>query len=190
MKPPAVETPRLILRQWRDADLDTWAQMNADPRVMEFFPELLDRARSGEVASSMRARIHRDGYGLWAVEIKETGAFAGLIGLNEMAADIPVTPKREVGWRLAFEAWGHGYATEGAQAALRFAFDELGWPEVVAVTAVINKRSQRVMERLGMIRDPDADFDHPRVPEGSRLRRHVLYRIRRERAGGAVNTQA
>ncbi|HEX5275658.1 MAG TPA: GNAT family N-acetyltransferase [Candidatus Rubrimentiphilum sp.] len=190
MKPRAVETPRLILRQWCDADLDTWAQMNADPHVMEFFTERLDRASSDEVAAKMRARIDRDGYGLWAVEIKETGAFAGLIGLNEMAADIPVTPKREVGWRLAFDAWGRGYATEGARAALQFAFDELGWPEVVAVTAVINKRSQRVMERLGMIRDPDADFDHPRVPEGNRLRRHMLFRIDRERAARAVNTPA
>lgn len=190
MKAPAIETPRLILRQWRDADLDTWAEMNADPRVMEFFTGLLDRASSDEVASKMRARIDRDGYGLWAVEIKETGSFAGLIGLNEMAADIPVTPKREVGWRLAFDAWGHGYATEGARAALRFAFDKLGWPEVVAVTAVINKRSQRVMERLGMIRDPAADFEHPRVPEGNPLRRHVLFRIHRERVGGAVNTAA
>jgi len=190
LKPPAVETPRLLLRQWRDADLDTWAEMNADPRVMEFFPHLLDRANSNEAASKMRARIDRDGYGLWAVEIKQTGAFAGLIGLNEMAPDIPVTPRREVGWRLAFNAWGHGYATEGAQAALRFAFEELDWPEVVAVTATINERSQRVMRRLGMVRDPGADFDHPRVPEGSRLRRHVLYRIDRERVGRAVNTQA
>jgi ribosomal-protein-alanine N-acetyltransferase len=190
LKTPAIETSRLILRQWRDADLDTWAEMNADPRVMEFFTEPLDRARSDEVASKMRARIERDGYGLWAVEIKETGAFAGLIGLNEMAADIPVAPKREVGWRLAFDAWGYGYATEGAEAALQFAFGKLGWPEVVAVTAAINERSQRVMRRLGMIRDPAADFEHPRVPEGNPLRPHVLYRIHRERAGGAVNTPA
>jgi ribosomal-protein-alanine N-acetyltransferase len=185
-----LETPRLILRQWRDADLDTWADMNADPRVMEFFPELLDRAHSDESASSMRDRIDRDGYGLWAVEIKESAAFAGLIGLNEMACDIPVTPKREVGWRLAFDAWGHGYATEGAKAALQFAFDELGWDEVIAVTATINERSQRVMQRLGMIRDPAADFDHPRVPEGNPLRRHVLFRIHRERVARAVNTHA
>jgi len=178
------------LRQWRDEDLDIWADMGADPRVMEFFPALLDRAHSDEAASKMRARIDRDGYGLWAVEIKQTRSFAGIIGLNEMAGDIPVNPKREVGWRLAFDAWGYGYATEGARAALQFAFDELDWPEVVAVTAEINERSQRVMRRLGMERDPAADFDHPRVPEGSPLRRHVLYRVRRERAGAAVNTQA
>jgi len=124
------------------------------------------------------------------VEIKETGRFAGLIGLNEMAADIPVTPKREVGWRLAFDAWGHGYATEGAQASLRFAFEELGWDEVIAVTAAMNERSQRVMQRLGMIRDRAADFEHPRVPEGNPLRPHVLFRIDREGAAGSLNTTA
>jgi ribosomal-protein-alanine N-acetyltransferase len=188
--PFTIETPRLILRQWRDADIDPWAEMNADPRVMEFFPALYDRTRAEETAASMRSEIERDGYGFWAVEIKATGAFAGMIGLNEVADDVPVTPKREVGWRLAFDAWGHGYATEGARAALQFAFDQLGWPEVVAFTAAINERSQRVMERLGMIRDTAADFDHPRVPEGDPLRRHVVFRVRRERAGGAVNTHA
>lgn len=183
-----LETSRLILRQWRDTDLDAWAEMSADPRVMEFFPEVLDRVRANESAARMRARIDRDGYGLWAVEIKQTSAFAGVIGLNEMAGDIPVTPKREVGWRLAFDAWGHGYATEGARAALRFAFEELGWDEVIAITAAINERSQRVMQRLEMIRDPAADFEHPRLPEGHQLRRHVLFRVHRERAAHAVNT--
>ncbi len=185
-----IETPRLILRQWRDADIDPWAEMNADPRVMEFFPALYDRARAEETVARMREEIERDGYGFWAVEIKATGAFAGMIGLNEVAGDIPVHPKTEVGWRLAFDAWGHGYATEGAQAALRFAFGNLGWPEVVAFTAAVNERSQRVMRRLGMVCDPASDFEHPRLPEGSALRHHVLYRIRRERAGAAVNTQA
>jgi RimJ/RimL family protein N-acetyltransferase len=122
------------------------------------------------------------------VEIKETKRFAGITGVSEMRYEIPVAPKREVGWRLAFDAWGRGYATEGAHAALQFAFDELSWDEVIAITAAVNERSQRVMHRLGMVRDPAADFDHPRVPEGSPLRRHVLYRIHRERAAGAVNT--
>jgi len=93
---------------------------------------------------------------------------------------VPFTPAREVGWRLAYDTWGHGYATEGAKAALAMAFDRLGWDEVVAVTALVNKRSERVMQRLGMVRDPNADFDHPRVPEGHLLRRHMLYRIRRD----------
>jgi len=177
--PIKIETPRLILRQWRDADLDAWAEMNADPRVMEFFPALYDRARAEGTAASMREEIERDGYGFWAVEIKATGAFAGMIGLNEITYDIPVHPKREVGWRLAFDAWGHGYATEGARAALQFAFGKLGWPEVVAFTAAINERSQRVMDRLGMTRDPAADFDHPRVEPSSPLRPHVLYRVKR-----------
>jgi ribosomal-protein-alanine N-acetyltransferase len=174
-----LETPRLILRQWRDADLDAWAEMNADPRVMEFFPALYDRARAEKTAASMREEIERDGYGFWAVEIKASGAFAGMVGLNEITYDIPVHPKHEVGWRLAFDAWGHGYATEGARAALQFAFGKLGWPEVVAFTAAINERSQRVMQRLGMLRNPDDDFDHPRVEPGSPLRRHVLYRVKR-----------
>jgi RimJ/RimL family protein N-acetyltransferase len=102
-----------------------------------------------------------------------------MVGLNEITYDIPVHPKHEVGWRLAFDAWGHGYATEGARAALQFAFGKLGWPEVVAFTAAINERSQRVMQRLGMLRNPDDDFDHPRVEPGSPLRRHVLYRVKR-----------
>jgi ribosomal-protein-alanine N-acetyltransferase len=185
-----LETPRLLLRQWRDPDIDPWARMNADPRVMEFFPALYDRARAEETAASMRGEIERDGYGFWAVEIKATGAFAGMIGLNEITYDIPVHPKHEVGWRLAFDAWGHGYATEGAQAALQFAFGRLGWPEVVAFTAALNRRSQRVMQRLGMIHDPASDFEHPRVPGGNRLRPHVLFRIDRERAARAVNTHA
>ncbi len=190
MKSQGLETRRLILRQWRDADREPWAEMSADPKVMEFFPGLRTRAQSDETVWRMRTQIDRDGYGLWAVEIKATGTFAGMIGINEFTHDIPVDPKREIGWRLALDAWGHGYATEGAQAALRFAFDDLGWPEVVAFTAAGNERSQRVMRRLGMIRDPASDFDHPRIAAGSPLRRHVVYRIRRERAGSALNTPA
>ena len=127
----------------------------------------------------MRAAIDRDGYGLWAVEVKTGGQFAGIVGINEITDDLPFTPKREVGWRLAFDTWGYGYATEGARAAVDFAFGNLGWDEVVAMTAAINERSQRVMQRLGMLRNPADDFDHPRVEPGSPLRPHVLYRVKR-----------
>jgi RimJ/RimL family protein N-acetyltransferase len=178
LTPLIVETPRLILRQWRDSDLDPWAEMNADPRVMEFFPGTYDRARSEETANLMRISLERDGYGLWAVELKGDGRFAGMIGINEMTYDVPFEPRREVGWRLAYDAWGHGYATEGARASLRVAFETLGWDEVVAMTALCNQRSERVMQRLGMVRD--ADFDHPRLAKGHRLRRHMLYRIRKD----------
>lgn len=177
-----LETPRLILRQWRDADVEAWAEMSADPRVMEFFPELYDRARSEKTLARMQTELERDGYGMWAAEIKQTGRFTGVIGIEDIPYDVPFTPRREVGWRLAFDAWGHGYATEGAKASLDFAFEKLGWDEVVAITAGINTRSQRVMERLGMIRDMAGDFDHPRIGEGNPLRRHVLYRVRRKSA--------
>ena len=179
MSVPTIETPRLILRGWRDDDVDEWARMSADPRVMEFYPDVYDRARSESSAARMRAGLERDGYGLWAVERKDNGRFAGIIGINDIPYDVPFVPAREIGWRLAFDAWGHGYATEGAAAALDFAFSRVGWDEVVAMTSLLNLRSQRVMERLGMLRDRSADFDHPHVPEGHRLKRHVLYRIKR-----------
>lgn len=136
-------------------------------------------ARSEETANRMRICLERDGYGLWAVELKHNGRFAGMIGINDITYDVPFEPRREVGWRLAYEAWGQGYATEGARAALEFAFGKLGWDEVVAMTAIVNARSERVMQRLGMVRDRGGDFDHPRIPEGHRLRRHMLYRIRK-----------
>lgn len=177
-----LETPRLLLRQWCDADVDAWADMSADSRVMEFFPGVYGRARSEETAARMQATLERDGYGMWAVEVKQTGRFAGVIGIQDIPYEMPFTPAREVGWRLAFDAWGHGYATEGAQVSLDYAFEKLGWDEVVAITAVMNARSQRVMQRLGMVRDMAGDFDHPRIEEASPLRRHVLYRVRRKRA--------
>jgi RimJ/RimL family protein N-acetyltransferase len=131
------------------------------------------------MACEIRTQLERNGYGWWIVEIKESGRFAGVICIDDVGYDVPFAPPREVGWRLAFDAWGHGYATEGAAAALDFAFRTLGWDEVVAMTAALNIRSQRVMERLGMKRDLAGDFDHPRIEEGHRLRPHVLYRIRK-----------
>jgi RimJ/RimL family protein N-acetyltransferase len=175
---PTIETPRLILRCWRDADVEPWVRMNADPCVTEFFMQTYSRGYSVSRAAVIRAELERNGYGWWVVEIKDGRRFAGAIVLREVPFEARFTPAREIGWRLAFEHWGHGYATEGAAAALDFAFTRLGWSEVVAFTAAVNLRSQRVMERLGMTRDAADDFDHPEIEPGHRLRRHLLYRIR------------
>lgn len=178
LAPPSepIVTPRLLLRRWVAADLEPFAAMNADPRVMEFFPKLLDRDESDAVAARIRTHFDEKGFGLWAVEVPGVAPFAGFIGLQVPRFEAHFTPCVEIAWRLAVPFWGHGYATEGATAALRLAFDVLHLPEVVSLTAVINERSWRVMERLGMARTPADDFDHPLVPEGHRLRRHVLYR--------------
>jgi len=178
-----LETPRLILRAWRDADVDAWAALNADARVMEFFPSTYDRARSERSAASLSADFERNGYGWWAVEVKNGQAFAGVVALQKLPDDMPFAPATEVGWRFAFDAWGCGYATEAATAALAFAFNRLQREEVVAFTAAVNLRSRRVMEKLGMRRDAAGDFEHPNLPPGHSLRDHVLYRVRREPSG-------
>jgi len=157
--------------------------MNADPRVTEFFPHRYTRERSESSAQLIRERLARCGYGWWAVEIRGGAAFAGLIALQEVPFEAPFTPANEIGWRFAFEHWGRGYATEAARAALEFAFDELDWPQVVAFTAASNLRSRRVMERLGMTYESRDEFDHPRIEPGHPLRRHALYRIRKNSPG-------
>jgi len=176
---PTIETARLLLRPWRDADVDAWSAMNADPRVMEFFPSAYSREESEEVATRLRKRLDDAGRGWWIVEMKDGGAFAGTIALQSVPFDAHFTPALEVGWRLPFAAWGKGIATEGGGAAIAFAFEQLGYDELVSMTARLNVRSQRVMERLGMTHDPRDDFEHPRIDPGHRLRPHVLYRIRR-----------
>ncbi len=173
-----IETPRLVLRSWRDADLEPWYAMNADPRVMEFFPSLYTREDAERTMAKMREYLERDGYGWWVLERKEDASFAGVIALQTVPFEAPFTPATEVGWRLAHAYWGSGYATEGARAALDFAFNERKLDEVVAMTALSNVRSQKVMERLGMTHDPRDDFDHPLIEAGHRLNRHVLYRVR------------
>jgi RimJ/RimL family protein N-acetyltransferase len=178
-----LRTERLLLRQWRDEDLEPFAALNADPIVMEHFPSTMTRERSDAWAEMCRQKIDERGWGIWAVEVVETGAFIGFVGLNEPLFDAHFTPAVEVGWRLARHAWGKGYATEAARAALDYAFDEVGLDEVVSFTAPENLRSQRVMQKLGMTRDPVDDFDHPNLPEGHRLRRHVLYRKRASLSG-------
>jgi RimJ/RimL family protein N-acetyltransferase len=174
-----LSTPRLSLRQWRASDLEPFAELNADEQVMRYFTSLASRAESDAVAERARANIARDGWGLWAVEVRGVAEFIGLVGLNRVGFDAHFTPAIEVGWRLDRRYWGHGYATEAAQASLDFAFEQLGCSEVVSFTTVTNEPSRRVMERLGMTNDRADDFDHPSV-DGP-LRRHVLYRISRRR---------
>jgi RimJ/RimL family protein N-acetyltransferase len=174
---PTIETPRLVLRAWRDADVEPWVAMNADPRVTEFLGRAYARELSEASAAAIRRALEEDGYGWWALEIRGGAPFAGVIALQEVPFQAPFTPANEIGWRLPFENWGRGYATEGARAALDFAFNELKWHEVVAFTAATNLRSQRVMQRLGMTHDPADDFDHPKLEPAHPLRRHVLYRI-------------
>lgn len=176
--PPTLRTRRLVLRPWRDSDLEPFAALNADPEVMEHFPQILSRHQSDAAARRIQSHLEARGFGLWAVEIPEVACFAGFIGLAVPGFEAHFTPCVEIGWRLARVHWGRGYATEGAQEALRFGFAELGLAEIVAYTAPANRRSRAVMERLGLHRDPRDDFEHPFLPAGHSLRRHVLYRLR------------
>lgn len=176
-----VRTERLVLRRWREDDLVPFAALNADPVVMEFLPARLTQAESDAMVARIEATFDERAFGLWAVEVAEAGpaagTFAGFVGLWPTSFDAHFTPAVEVGWRLARAHWGRGYATEAARAALADGFGRLALAEIVSFTAIVNQRSQRVMARLGMARDPAGDFDHPRLPPGHRLRRHVLYRI-------------
>ena len=153
--------------------------MNADPVVMEHFPALLDRAASDELVDRILAHWAEHGFGLWAVERHVDGMFIGFAGIYRPSFETHFTPAVEVGWRLARGAWGNGYATEAAEAAVRFGFEQAGLDEIVSFTVPANERSRRVMERIGMHRNPADDFDHPRIPLGHPLRRHVLYRLGR-----------
>ena len=173
---PSIETERLLLRRWLDSDFKPFAAMNADPRVMEFFPKALTRQESDALAERIILHFQEHDFGLWAVQIKGGCQFAGFIGLSKPRFEAHFTPCVEIGWRLAVDHWGKGYATEGAKAALEFAFQIAQLSEVVSLTAVVNERSQRVMQRIGMHHSPADDFDHPLLPQGHVLSRHVLYR--------------
>ena len=174
-----IETSRLILRRWRDEDLPEYATLNADPRVMEHFAKLLTRQESDESAARIRAHFDQHGFGFWAVGVRGGAPFVGVVGLAVPRFEAHFTPCDEIGWRLAHEHWNQGYATEAANATLDYGFTKLGLEEIVSFTTVGNDRSRRVMEKLGMTRAPEDDFDHPMLPQGHRLRRHVLYRLRR-----------
>jgi RimJ/RimL family protein N-acetyltransferase len=176
---PSLRTPRLCLRPWRDQDLAPFAALNADPRVMEFFPKVLTPEESAARVSRIKEHFDVHGFGLWAVEVVGGADFIGFVGLNVTLFEAHFTPCVEIGWRLAFQHWGRGYATEAARAALDFAFHVLRLDDVVSFTVPANYRSRRVMERLGMTRAPGEDFEHPSLPAGHPLRCHVLYRLGR-----------
>ncbi len=175
--PVELRTPRVLLRQWKDSDIDAWAAMNADPQVRRYFPAMLSRTQAQAEADRIRGAIAQRGWGMWALEVPGVHSFAGFVGLNVPGFEAPWMPAVEIGWRLASAAWHKGYATEGAAAALDFAFMHLELPQVVAMSVPANTPSHNVMERLGMLHDPGADFDHPRVPIDSPLKRHILHRI-------------
>lgn len=180
-RPLEIRTERLLLRRWRTDDLAPFAVMNADPRVVEFFPSPLTRAESEALIARSEAHFDKNGFGPWAVEVPGIANCIGFIGLFTPRFVAHFTPCVEVGWRLAAEHWGRGYATEGARAAIQFGFENLKLEEIVAFTVPANIRSRRVMEKLGMTHTPADDFDHPDLPDNHPLRRHVLYRIARNK---------
>jgi RimJ/RimL family protein N-acetyltransferase len=172
-----LSSSRICLRQWRDEDREAFATMNSDARVMEFFRSRLSRVESDAMVDGIQEHFSKRGFGLWAIEVPGVAPFIGFAGLAVPGFSAHFTPCVEVGWRLAFEYWGHGYATEAARLALGYGFGTLALAEIVSFTSVTNHRSRAVMERLGMRRDPADDFDRPSFPEDHPLRRHALYRI-------------
>jgi RimJ/RimL family protein N-acetyltransferase len=177
---PRITTERLLLREWQPRDREPFARLNADARVAEHLGAPLARDESDALLDGFVARWATDGYGVWAIERLEGGAFLGFTGLNAVAFEAHFTPAVEIEWRLAPDAWGHGYATESAGAVLRFGFETRSLDEIVSFTVPANARSRAVMERLGMTHDPRDDFDHPGLSACNPLRRHVLYRLTRE----------
>jgi len=175
-----METERLVLRNWQDADSAPFAALNADPRVMEFFPSTLSHAESDAAIARYRTHIDTHGWGPFAIEEKATGVFVGFVGLAVPRFDAPFMPAVEVAWRLTRESRGEGYATEAARAVVGFGFETVGLDTLVAMATEWNRPSRRVMEKLGMTHDAAGDFDHPNLPEGHKLRRHVLYRLSRD----------
>lgn len=179
---PELRTERLLMRRWRESDRDPFADLNADPEVMRYFPALLTREESDAAVDRFERRFNQQGFGLWALEVLATGEFIGFTGLNPMPEGVPGAGDLEVGWRLARKAWGHGYATEAALAALDVALVRVGLPVVWSMTAVLNERSQAVMRRIGMVRH--ATFEHPAIEVGHPLRPHVVYRVSGGRPAG------
>ena len=170
-----MSTDRLLMRRWLESDREPFAALNGDQENMRFFPEVMDRAASDALIDRIESRFEEHGYGLWALEITDTGEFIGFAGLSPMPDATPGAGGLEVGWRLAKNAWHHGYATEAARAALRVAFGGVGLDEIWSVTSLLNEPSIAVMRRIGM--SEAARFEHPRVPEGHVLRPHVAYRL-------------
>lgn len=177
---PILETERLLLRRWKEKDREHFAAINADPEVMEHLPATLTPEESDQLLRRIDRQFEEFGFGLWAVEIKWAKKFIGYCGLVVPTFQTHFTPAVEIGWRFAKDQWGSGYAREAAKAVLDFGFEEAGLEQILAWTIPVNQRSQRVMERLGMSRAPELDFDHPRLLHSERLKRHVVYRITRE----------
>ena len=177
---PTLNTERLILRRWLARDREPFARMNADPEVTRHLSRALNRDESDAFVDRIEAQVRERGFGLWAVERRDDRRFLGFTGLAAGVAGAPTPDAIEIGWRFDRFAWGHGYATEAARAALRFGFEVACLPEIVSLTSVGHEASRRVMERIGLHRDPADDFDHPRLAVDSPLRRHVLYRLTSE----------
>lgn len=180
--PQPLATARLTLRRWRTSDREPFRAINADPRVMEFFPALLTPQESDDLIARIEQHFDQNGFGVYAAELIETRTFIGFVGLNIPSFEAPFMPAVEIGWRLAHDYWGRGLTTEGARAVLQYAFETLQlpspiFPSLVSFTVPANLRSRRVMEKIGMVHNPDDDFDHPSLPEGHPMRRHVLYRL-------------
>lgn len=174
-----IETPRLVLRHWEAGDREPFARLNADPRVMEFMPGGLSSSESDALIGRIENHFRAHGFGLLAAELRHERLFIGYVGLQVPGFQAHFTPCVEIGWRLAADYWGQGLATEGAKAVTRYAFASLGLDDLVSFTVPANTRSIRVMKKIGMSRNPTDDFDHPNLPEGHALRRHVLYRLGR-----------
>jgi RimJ/RimL family protein N-acetyltransferase len=173
----ALRTERLLLRSFSDDDLATFAALNAHPLVARMLGSSPTREQSDAMVERFTSELQREGWGLWALEVVDGPSFVGFCGLHAVPEYLPCYPGVEVGWRLHPDYWGHGYATEAAMAALAYGFDSAGLTEIVSFTAAVNLPSQAVMQRIGMTRDLDGDFNHPNVPADGDLRPHVLYRI-------------
>jgi len=175
-----IETDRVRLRHWENRDREPFARLNADVRVMEFMPATLSRAESDTLVDRIVRHFQVHGFGLYAAELRDSCAFIGYVGLAVPTFEAHFTPCVEIGWRLSPDCWNQGLATEAANAVVRHAFEDLGLSALVSFTVPANVRSRRVMEKIGMTHEPAGDFDHPNLPVGHPLRRHVLYRLRRE----------
>ncbi len=173
-----VKTKRLILRPWQENDLEAFAGLNADPKVMEYFPAVKTFEESVKEQEAILEHFKKHGYGWWAVSEKNNANFIGFIGLRYIDFPASFTPSVEVAWRLAYAYWGKGYATEGANASLEYGFKVLKLPEIISFTSILNIRSQAVMKRIGMHHDSQDDFDHPKLSKEHKLSRHVLYRLK------------
>ena len=181
--PIIIETERLILRAWHEDDLEPMYEINQDPKVMEYFPALADKKETLSLIERIFKHQDAYGYSLYAVELKSTHEMIGFIGLlhrTKAELNVSFNPSTEIGWRLSSKHWGKGFATEGASAVLDYAFCVLGLPEIVSFTVTENKKSRRVMEKIGLIYNPNDDFDHPKLPDNSPLKQHVLYRLTKE----------